>query len=225
MEYRRISRGPRTSARRKESAEERYTIPRKKYDYKKVSWDEYMSNTYDGLVTIRSSFIPYSVKNGKTYWLLGSFHDYPRDILADFGGSCIIYDPPMQYLRKGENQIKNYQHQFGCAMLEVFEESKGFLTQPILKSLGENDKNKFIIYKGENRRDREKIYFFFVPLNYNEIDNMLNTINTTRSSTKERFGPIDFYLESEMYSRKYRTSRNLTDFLDWLTGKEWVFTR
>src|SRR5680860_487002 len=101
-----------------------YTIPRVRYRYERVSWEIFLDNTYDTYKTVRSSFIPYTVINDEYYWLLGSFFDYPRDILADFGGSCIVFDPPVKYLQKGARQMRNYQHAFGCAMLELNEESK-----------------------------------------------------------------------------------------------------
>jgi len=224
MSYRTVSRKPRTFSREtEEQKQKKYTLPRKRYQYSTITWNEYMSNKYDGLDTVRSSFIPYVIDGGKKYWILGSFHDYPNDILTDFGGSCKLFDPPRQFLKRGEQQHINFQHQFGCAMLEVNEESKGLLSQPILKSLGTNNTKDFKIYKGVHRRDREKLYFFFISLELDEMVNTVDSINKSPSITKEKFGPVDFYEESDILERKFRTSRNLTDFLDYLTNRIWVF--
>ena len=95
---------------------DQFTVPKVKYEYKIVPWEVFLDNTYTGYKSVRSSFIPYVFINNEKYWLLGSFHDFPKDILMDFGGSCILWDPPRQYAQ-GKHQEKHYQHQFGCAML------------------------------------------------------------------------------------------------------------
>ena len=103
---------------------EDYTIPVTKYDYRRLSWDDYMSNKYNGYRTARSSIIPivWPNDNDETYWLLGSFWDYPKEILSDFGGDCRMWDPPAI---KGQgvpkSQERNRQAPFGCVMIELFD--------------------------------------------------------------------------------------------------------
>jgi hypothetical protein len=192
---------------------DKYTIPKIKYNYQVVPWEKFLENTYDGYKTVRSSFIPYVVLNGEKYWVLGSFQDYPGDILMDFGGSCIVWDPPRQYAN-GRQQRRHYQHQFGCAFLELNEESKGLLVQPVLRSLGTS---KPVIYRGINNQYREYVWFAMVQLDYPEIQDIISRFpSAPYVLKKEKLGPIGLYKESDVINGKYRTTRNLTDFLDFL---------
>ena len=218
-----LTRNPRTlsepkweNIRKQQIKGDKYTIPRVRYKYEEVAWKLFLDNTYDGYRTVRSSFIPYVIKDGKRYWLLGSFHDFPRDILMDFGGSCIIFDPPRKQLKARQRQHRYYQHQFGCAMLELNEESKGLLVQPVLKSLGEN---KPVIYRGADNKKREYVWFVMVELEYNKKKDIPDKFEKAPYVLRgEKLGPLDFYEESYILSQnsKYRTSRNLNDFVSYL---------
>lgn len=191
-----------------------YTIPRSTYRYEQVSWEVFMDNTYDGYKSVRSSFIPYVIANGEYYWLLGSFYDFPRDILTDFGGSCIIFDPPKKYHQMGGKQFRHYQHAFGCAMLELNEESKGLLVKPVLASLGTN---QITVYRGTNDKYKEYVWFIMVPLDYQIVKPIMDRfIHTPDISIDEKLGPLDLYRVSDILSGKHRTSRNLTDFVNYL---------
>lgn len=212
-----LTRKPRTSSKnrwvRDDKKGNRFTIPKINYKYSPVSWELFLNNIYDGYTTVRSSFIPYVVIDNEKHWLLGSFHDFPRDILMDFGGSCIIYSQGKNYQY---SQGKNYQHQFGCAMLELNEESKGVLVQPVLKSLGEK---KPIIYRGVNTKVKEYVWFIMVELNYNMVKDIpIKFLKAPYVLKGEKLGPLDFYKESDIVS-KYRTSRNLTDFMRYYNNK------
>ncbi len=201
-----VYRNPRTSKNIPGKRGENYTIPRTKYKYELVSWEHFMNNTGDNYKTVRSSFIPYVIKDKKRYFVLGSFHDYPRDILMDFGGSCIL----------SPRNLRNYQHPFGCAMLELNEESKGLLVKPVLKSLGTSSP---YIFKGIDHKRREYVWFVMVKLNYPEAKDIIDVFDKTPLVLKgEKLGPLDLYLEADIYSKKYRTSRNLTDFMNYLKG-------
>lgn len=196
---------------------DQYTIPKVKYTYRPVEWEVFLANIYDGYKTVRSSFIPYVVIGEERYWLLGSFHDFPRDILMDFGGSCIIWDPPKKIARRRSIQQKAYfQHQFGCAMLELNEESKGLLVQPVLRSLGTVKPD---VYRGTNTNRKEYVWFVMVQLNYKEIANIEAEFEGAPLVLKgEKLGPLGFYKESDILrpDGPYRTTRNLTDLVNYL---------
>ena len=193
-----------------------HTSPKTRYFYEEVSWEEFLDNRYTGNYTIRSSFIPYFLgPDGMKYWVLGSFSDYPRDILMDFGGTCITYVPPLSKKERarGDYQESHYQHQFGCALTELNEESKGLLVKPVLRSLGVG--NGVQVYRGKYRD--EYVWFVMVPVNYNEMVNIVNVfVNTPNVLTKEKLGPLGFYAEMDIINKKHRTSRNLTDFVNYL---------
>ena len=192
-----------------------FTFPKTRYRYEPVPWEVFMDNTYTTYKTVRSSFIPYVMQDDQRYWILGSFYDFPRDILMDFGGSCIVYDPPRKFLCPGQRQMRNYQHQFGCAMLELNEESKGLLVKPILRSLGANP---VTVYRGIDDRYKEFVWFVMVQLNYEEVKDIGSRFAEAPYITGEKLGPIDFYNELDILdpNGKYRTSRNLTDFVNYL---------
>jgi hypothetical protein len=203
-----------------------YTVPRTKYEYTTITWNEYMRNVYDGYVTTRSSIIPVTTIESKTYWLLGSFHDYPRYICMDFGGNCVMK----------EGRETNRQSPFGCAITELYEESKGLLTQTILKSIGVLDLTQLHIYVGRTKDSKivdsvrpnpserktvqknigEKVFFFFVPVDYEEVKGIINVFNNT-PDVDEKLGPIDLYSETDIFSRKILTTHHLTDFVNNLT--------
>lgn len=183
----------------------RYTQPKKRFKYNRISWDSYIRDEYDGYQTERSSFIPVTRINYQTYWLLGSFHDYPKEICMDFGGSCL--------LRQGKE--RNRQSPFGCAISELHEESKGLLTQNILKNIGILKKDSFHIYVGKDSLSKIKVFFFFIPFDYNETKNLINTFNTT-PDVKEKLGPMDIYLEKDILNQKCLTTNYLTDFVNFL---------
>lgn len=194
---------------------DQYTRPKTEYKYEIVPWEAYLDNTYTGYKSVRSSFIPYVMIDNEKYWLLGSFHDFPRDILMDFGGSCILWDPPKQYAQ-GRSQMRNYQHQFGCAMLELNEESKGLLVQPVLRSLGTV---KPTVYRGTDERKKEYVWFVMVPLPYEAVGGIPGLfVDAPYVLQGEKLGPLDFYKESDVINpdSKYRTARNLTDFVSYL---------
>lgn len=191
---------------KRQESVKKYTKPKKRYKYQQIPFDEYMNymdfwgNRGDALVK-RSSFIPYTVQNGERVWILGSFWDYPRQILTDFGGSC-------QY----ENNKKINLTPLGCATKELHEESKGLLTRPILTNFGEIPLDKYEIYRGI--AGREIVYFVLVPLNPNESEKLITKINQ-KDYSKERLGPVDFYTENDILSKRYLTTNYLTDFVDY----------
>lgn len=193
-----------------------YTHPSTKYMYEIMPWEAFIDGTYTGYKSIRSSFIPYVVREGVRYWVLGSFHDFPRDILMDFGGSCIMWDPPKKYAQ-GRRQMRNYQHQFGCAMLELNEESKGLLVQPVLKSLGTT---KPVVYRGTDEMKKEYVWFVIVELTDDpEIRDIGPRFEEAPYVLKdEPLGPVDFYKETDILGTDspYRTSKNLTDLVNYL---------
>lgn len=192
-----------------------YTIPKVRYKYEPVQWEVFLDNTYDTYKTVRSSFVPYVNINDQRYWLLGSFHDFPKDILMDFGGSCVLFDPPRQYLGPNQRQMRNYQHQFGCAMLELNEESKGLLVKPVLKSLGTSD--GIGVYRGSDDIKKEYVWFVMVPLDHSEVQNIINQFEGAPYVLKgEKLGPISLYRETDVLNKNHRTSKNLTDFIDYL---------
>lgn len=186
----------------------KYTRPKVRYEYSMISWNDYIGNKYDGYATVRSSIIPVTTINDETYWLLGSFHDYPGYICTDFGGNCVFKD----------RKEKNRQTPFGCAITEVHEESKGLLTQTMLKNIGMLDEDKFHIYVGKSNRPDEKVFFFFVPIDYEEAKAIIYIFNNS-PNIDEKFGPLDLYKEKDIFEGKILTTHNLTDFVDNLTDR------
>lgn len=195
----------------------KYTTPKVRYRYRRMSWDDYISDEYHGYRTIRSSIIPVTTINDETYWLLGSFWDFPREILTDVGGACRMWDPKAP---KGSppprDQERNRKSNFGCVIIELQEESKGLLVKPVLRSLGSLDNEDIYIYEGLDDRNKERVIFIFVPLEYGDIWNVPDKFLQLPDSIYEKLGPIDFYKEQDVLDRKVLTSKNLTDFVDYL---------
>ncbi len=181
-----------------------WTLPKTKYAYKEVSMAQMCEP--DEYKLVRSSIIPLVDVRGEKNWLLGSFHDYEKTgnpILTDFAGTCENIDR-----NKGCPAT-------ACAIRELSEESKGLLLQPILKSM--NDKNKVAIFEGRNGVYKEKVYFIFVSVEYEEVWNIPEYFaRTNRLDGKEKLGPIHFYPQSEIKKFTFRTAKNITDFLMYL---------
>ena len=213
--YQRTDMRQRTTETKEERPSDKYTTPKVNYEYQTVSWEEFMADRYTGYKSVRSSFIPTVIKDGERHWLLGSFHDFPNEILMDFGGSCVKWDPPRKY-SQGQNQSKNLQHQFGCAMLELNEESKGLLVQPVLHSLGTV---KPVVYRGTDRNRSEYVWFVLVQLPYEKVVNIpAEFLVAPYVHEGEELGPLGFYKESDILGANFqhRTSQNLTDFINYL---------
>lgn len=179
-----------------------WIIPKERLDYKIVGWQEYCS----GKNVIRSSFIPVVKINGVNHWLLGSFHDYEKTnnpILSDFGGTCEAKDK------------KTNCTAFNCALRELNEESEGGLSKIVDESIINGN---MVIYQA-TLRNNYKIYFTFVELDYDSVKDFLEyfkTIKNVKTIGEEKFGKIELYNQKDIKGGKYRTSKNLTDFLDFL---------
>jgi len=179
-----------------------WTIPREKYDYKIVSYEEFCKDKN----IFRSSFIPFVRKDGVNYWLLGSFHDYQNTknpILADFGGGCE---------KKDEKDEKENCFGIKCAMRELYEESNNVLPEFVDKSIEEGN---FVTYRGISKNGY-RIYFTFVELDYDIALNTIEYFKYAEPVGKEIFGNIGLYPQKDIKSGKYRTSKNLTDLLSYL---------
>lgn len=194
-----------------------YTTPKIRYNYRKLSWDDYISNRYNGYRTERSSIIPVTRIGEEIHWLLGSFWDFPKEILSDFGGNCRTWEPPA---KKGQprprDQERNRQAPLSCSTIELWEESKGLLVKPVLKALGSLPNNDIYIYEGLDGRKKERVIFMLLFINYDEISNIPYEFETIKDNRFERLGPLDFYKEEDLLRGKYLTSRNLTDFINFL---------
>ena len=159
---------------------------------------------------VRSSFIPYIIIDEQIYWLLGSFHDFP-EVKVDFGGKC----------RKGENPIK-------CAFRELREETRGVLVEPVRQALADG---RAVVFKGYNNHRSVKHYdkrVIFILVNMtnqlDDLDKIQFSIDSVPTITKEKFGPLNFYAERDIFhgrdsqNRGIRlyTSYALTDFVQFL---------
>jgi len=177
-----------------------WIIPQDNYKYKEVPWNEYCNDKN----LFRSGVIPIVKINGLNYWLLANFHDYEgtdNPILSDFGGRCEDRD------RNGICPAAD------CMLRELHEESKSLLTQKVKKSM---EQGNLAILKGENYYRREpNIYFVFVELDYEKVKN-INEEFKAKPWPKENFGSLGFYRQKDVKSGKYRTSKNLTDLLDYM---------
>lgn len=182
-----------------------WTLPKTKFAYREVTMEQ-MCELDEEYRLVRSSIIPFVIVRGEKQWILGSFHDYERTgnpILTDFAGTCENIDrkdkcPPMH-----------------CALRELIEESKGLLVNPVLKSL--NNRDKIAIFEGRNDFLKEKIYFIFVDVEYEEVWNVPEYFaRTDRLDGREKLGPIHFYPQSEIKKFTFRTAKNITDFIYFL---------
>lgn len=181
------------------------------YQYQTATWNEYMLDLPRPYYTsIRSSFIPYTIINHEKYWLLGSFQDFPREVLADFGGKCIIKSKGRKYT--------DLQKPFGCAMLEVHEESKGLLDRAIMKSLANYQPE---IYLGVNHEYKAKVWFIQLYIEPVEAQYVVNNFRQASKVVSENFGPMDLYLYQDVLMAKdgIVTTHNLTDFLNYIKAK------
>jgi len=149
------------------------------------------------------------VQNNQRYWLLGSFHDFPNEILADFGGKCGI--------TIGKGKYKNYQKPFGCAMLELHEESKGLLDRIVMASLASVAPE---IYVGINHKYRIKVWFVQLYISPESANYVIQNFAQSPSVVKEKFGPIGLYLYRDiLYNGDFKTTHNLTDFLNYIRSR------
>ena len=73
-------------------------------------------------------------------------------------------------------------------------------------------------YRGVNENNKEYVWFVMVPLPYELVNDIPEEFETSPYVLKgEELGPLDFYREEDILNKKYRTSRNLTDFINYLT--------
>ena len=175
-----------------------WIIPQYRYKYKEVSWEDYCEDKN----VWRSGVIPVVKIDGFNYWLLGSFHDYENTnnpILSDFGGAC-------------EEKDKGRCTAYSCARREMLEETKNLLPGLVHAAISRGD---VAILKGENLDFKESIYFIFVELEYEDVKDISEQFKN-KEWPKENFGNLGFYSQKDIKSGKYRTSKNLTDFLDYL---------
>jgi len=72
-----------------------------------------------------------------------------------------------------------------------------------------------VIYQGKNYKGT-KIYFTFVELEYDDVKDVIEKFKIVPLEGKEIFGNLNLYDQRDVKSGKYRTSKNLTDFLHYL---------
>jgi hypothetical protein len=187
-----------------------WLLPDVRYEYRQVKQEE-LCNFRDGEYKLfRSSIIPVVNIQGVNHWMLGSFADYTNEanpILTDFAGRCERID------------LKEVCPATSCALRELQEESKGLLVVPIQEAM-KNPRN-VAVFEGINEEKREKVYFLFVSLKYEHVKDIPTLFSETDMSEmnknkKEQLGPIAFYKQSDVKSFKYRTAKNLTDFIYFL---------
>lgn len=188
----------------------KWTIPEVNYVYRELPYTGINGNygendkSQKDYKMLRSSIIPIINMDGENYWLLGSFHDYVGigdPILTDFGG----------------RKEKKTETPLDCALRELKEESKGLLTEPVLKALSyKGNDRKVTVFEGRDDENKQKIYFFIVVLNYNDVKDIPKRFEKVPYLTKEKLGPINFYPQNSIRSRGLRTSKNLTDFVSYL---------
>ncbi len=181
-----------------------WTIPSENFIYSEISFEEYCQK--DDYKIVRSSFIPIINIDGVNHWLLGSFHDYEdtnNPILADFAGKCDY------------KEDKGGCPAYNCAMRELGEESKDLLSD-VIESV---KLDKISIFKGVN--GNRKIFFMFLLLDYSDVKHIPELFKITpypKKYKKENLGPLEFYKQRDIKNYKYRTSKNLTDFISWLNS-------
>ena len=195
-----------------------WLLPDVRYEYKQVKQEEMCkfrnSETAKNkqYKLFRSSIIPVVNIDGVNHWILGSFADYAdteNPILSDFAGRCESYD------------LKEKCPVTACAMRELEEESKGLLTKYVTEAMT-NPRN-VAVFEGVNEDKKEKVYFIFVSLKYEDTKEVPSQFSKTDMSEinknkKEKLGPIAFYKQSDVKNFKFRTAKNLTDFIFFLNS-------
>ena len=183
-----------------------WLLPDVRYEYKQVKQEEMCKDKYKQYKLFRSSIIPVVNIEGVNHWILGSFADYAdteNPILSDFAGRCESFD------------LKEKCPVTACAMRELEEESKGLLTKYVTEAM-KNPRN-VAVFEGVN----EVLYFIFVSLKYEDVEKVPAQFSQTDMSEmnknkKEKLGPIAFYKQSDVKNFKFRTAKNLTDFIFFL---------
>jgi hypothetical protein len=206
-----------------------WIIPSKNFDYKisnmnnMLDYDKYCSKNNGKIV--RSSIIPFVKINGENYWLLGSFQDYtdPNNlILADFGGSCEKQDEtkinPLGFKKEA---LYFSCKAFNCAFRELKEESRNVLTEIVKENI--QDFNNVIVFEGTHYKRNEKIFFMFLFLDYDKVKDVPEKFKNTKETGEEKLGNLEFYKQKDIFSRKYRTSKNLTDLVTNIKNKNIPF--
>jgi len=209
-----------------------WTLPRINYKYELfemnniLEYNKYCSrNNYK---IVRSSIIPVVKINNENHWILGTFHDYKDQenlIIADFGGKCEKEDETKQNILGFEPEETYYFRckPLNCALRELEEESRGVLTK-IIKERIQNYQN-IVVFEGSNYNRKEKIYFMFVLLDYNEVKDAPYNFQQKKQKEKkgEKLGNINFFPQNDIFSRKLRTSRDLTDLITNIKNKNVSF--
>ena len=200
-----------------------WMIPSEYYEYKEVNQNFAKSN-YENYRVGRSGIIPVVRIDKNNLWLLGSFWENFKEgrILTDFGGKCEnITNKDKRYSKtkdKGkekEKEVINAESPLECALREMREETKGLLNKPIENAI---QKGTYTIFEGSNGEKQRRIYFYFVFIDYEDVKDIPDLFLTTPKTVSERLGPLNFYKQSDILSRRYRTARNLTDFVSFLNG-------
>ena len=189
-----------------------WLLPDVRYEYKQVKQEELCKDKYKKYKLFRSSIIPIVNIDGVNHWMLGSFADYAdtgNPILSDFAGRCESYD------------LKEKCPVTSCAMRELEEESKGLLTKYVTEAM-KNPRN-VDVFEGINEEKKEVLYFIFVSLKYEDVYQVPAQFSQTDMSElnknkKEKLGPIAFYKQSDVKNFKFRTAKNLTDFIFFLNS-------
>lgn len=198
-----------------------WILPSTSYQYTEINLND-LDNITPNYKIARSSFIPVTKMpqisevskmsqmsqmpqvtqnpeiNNHYYWLLGSFVDYPNEILSDFGGTFEKKD--CDFLQ--------------CALRELKEETHDLLNPYILQSY-KNPKN-VAVFKGVNHLKKLQIFFIFVYIPYTKIEHIPNEfkiLNKSSSKSKEQFGELNFYRQTDIHNFKYKLSKNLTDLI------------
>lgn len=181
-----------------------WIIPQDNYKYNEVSWDTYCKDKN----VLRSGVIPIVKIDGLNYWLLGNFHDYEETdmpILSDFGGRC------------EEKDVKGICPAADCMLRELHEETKGLLSYKVKESM---EQGNLAVLKGTNYYRGPNVYFVFVELDYEDVRNISEEFKKkpweSESGKTENFGSLGFYRQKDVKSGRYRTSKNLTDLLDYM---------
>ena len=198
-----------------------WILPKKQYKYSEVSWDTYCQLWELEARTLRiipgvsrSSIIPVVKIDGVNYWMLANFHDYENSgdpILMDFGGAC-----------EPDDALASACPSLSCAFRELAEESKVLLNSYVREAI---DAGNIAIIEGTNynwqKQKEEKINFLFVELDYEKVKDIPEVFSTlpnpkNKEGRSENLGQLGFYKQKDIRAHKYRTSKNLTDFISFL---------